>query len=73
MINETSFTDMRRGEGREKVINSDATIVHFNQSGSRAIGESFLMIKVTGLTPSAIEELAQASLKAVDASKGESK
>lgn len=71
MINETSFTDMRRGEGREKAINSDATLVHFNRSGSRAIGESFLMIKVTRVERSAIEELAAASLKAVDAVKGE--
>lgn len=69
MTHETSFSDMRHGEGRDKVVNSNASIVHFNKTGGggRSIGETFLMIKVTGLTPSAIEGLAQASVKAVTA------
>ena len=71
MIHETNFSNMRHGKGRDKVVNSDVAIVHFNNSGGRSIGETFLMIKVTGAERSAIEELAQASLKAVSAAKGE--
>ena len=70
-IHETSFSDMRHGEGRDNVVNSIASIVHFNKTGGggRSIGETFLMIKVTGVERSAIEELAQASLKAVESAK----
>jgi len=69
MFHETSFRDMRHGKGRDKVVNSEVSIVHFNKTGGggRSIGETFIMLKVTGLTPESINDIAHASVKAVQA------
>ena len=72
-MQEIEFKDMRRGAGREMVVYSDATIVHFNKSGSRVIGETFIIVKVTGLTPESINDIAQAALMAVQSAKHQGK
>jgi len=71
MIYETSFRDMRHGKGRDRVVESDASIVHFHNSGGRSIGDTFVMVKVTGLSRDSVIDIAQASVKAVSAAKGE--
>jgi len=75
MIYETSFRNMRHGEGRDKVVNSEVSIVHFNTTGGggRSIGDTFIMVKVTGLTSESINDIAQASLMAVQSAKHQGK
>ena len=64
-----NFANIRKGPGRVEAVNSGACLINFLANGSRAIEDQCLLINVTGLTASAIEELAQASVNAVKAAK----
>ena len=58
--------------GKLETAMSSGPALLVKKKANREIESQCLLINVTGLTPSAIEELAQASVKAVQAAKNES-
>ena len=65
----TTFGKFIKKHVQDFAIEAGVCVVQ-RKSKSQVVEVECLLINVTGLTPSAIEELAQASLNAVNAAKG---
>ena len=64
------FQGLSSASQQQEAMESGACLVQ-KKGQDRQVKNECLLINVTGLTPSAIEDLAQASLNAVKAAKGE--
>ena len=66
----TTFGKFIKKDVQDFAIDAGVCVVQ-RKSKSQAVEVECLLINVTGLTPESINDIAQASLKAVSAAKGE--